>query len=180
MNVLDYTQEAASTAQSAAYDRAYLIPMIVGEVGELFGQRAKAVWHGWDKERLTDELVLEYGDICWGTAILMLLEGTDHSKVDFTKVTALPHRGGVNTLWAGNQPDPWQQLLARSTDLYLYYTQEETHSYLRGAAQQLWLALQTHCQVITGHPFDDVLTANLAKLASRAARGTLVGRGDHR
>jgi len=57
MNLHEYTVQAEATAQPAAHDRAYLIPMIVGEVGELFGQRAKAVWHGWAPERLQAELV---------------------------------------------------------------------------------------------------------------------------
>lgn len=179
MHVAEYTQRAEATAQPAAYDREYLIPMIVGETGELFGQRAKAVWHGWDWPRLHTELVSELGDIAWGTAILMKLEGTDFTKVTFEGHTSRPH-AHTQATWGAGTVDPWQQLLVRANDLHLYYTQPETHCYLRGAAQQLWLALQTHCLAITGDSFDDVLQYNLAKLASRAARGTLVGSGDHR
>lgn len=174
MDLQEYTHLAARTAQPAAYDRAYLVPMIVGETGELFGQRAKAVWHGWDAAKLELELVSEYGDIAWGTAILLKVEGIHYDKVQFP-----PLRQQGPTVW-GRQQDPWQHLLTKAHDVYLFNTQEETSSYVRGAAQQLWLALQHHSLAITGRDFDHVLQVNLDKLASRAARGTLVGAGDHR
>ena len=180
MNVLEYTKAAQATAMPTAYDRSYLIPKIVGEVGELFGHRAKAVWHGWHPDRLAGELISEYGDIAWGTAILMQLEGTDLAKVDFENATAVTRSHGSSMWVSTSVPDPWQQLQSRAGDLYLYYTQEETHTWLRGASQQMWLALQTHCQAITGATFEDVLQHNLAKLAGRVQRGTLVGQGDHR
>jgi hypothetical protein len=168
----NYQARAAATAQPAAYDRAYLIPMIVGEVGELFGQRAKAVWHGWEPSRLQEELVSEYGDVCWGVAILLQMEGA--ANLQGSRL-----RQPVLTSW-GNEPDPWQQLQARAGWLYRFHTQKETHQFICGEAKQLWLLLEANCQAITGVPFDAVLGANLAKLASRAARGTLVGQGDHR
>lgn len=175
MHVTEYTAQALALLQPIAYDRAYLIPMIVGEVGELFGQRAKAVWHQWPTERLQAELVSEFGDVAWGTAILMQLEGTDLTKVEFANHTSIPKRGMY-----GSTVDPWQQLQVRAGDLYLYYSEEASHTWLRGAAQQMWLALQTYCQEVTGVPFEEVLQANLDKLAGRVQRGTLVGSGDHR
>jgi hypothetical protein len=54
------------------------------------------------------------------------------------------------------------------------------HIHITGEACVLWLELEAHCEAITGMPFDIVLRANLEKLRSRAERGTLVGRGDHR
>lgn len=171
-SLANYQARAAATAQPAAYDHAYLIPMIVGEVGELFGQRAKAVWHGWDADRLQLELVSEYGDVCWGTAILLQMEGAHNLQGSKLRLPGL-------TVW-GNMPDPWEQLQARAGWLYRFHTQPETHQFIVGEAKQLWMLLERNCRAVTGLPFDQVLEANLAKLASRAERGTLVGQGDHR
>lgn len=173
MNLSEYQAAAATTAQPKAYDHDYLIPMIVGEVGELLGQRAKSVWHGWTPERLQTELVSEYGDVCWGTAILLALE-----DVHDTKGFALRELPPV-TVW-GHKPDVWHQLIRHAESLYLFYTQKETHCYIVGEAKLLWLALERHCQAITGLPFEEVQQANLRKLAGRVERGTLVGSGDHR
>lgn len=166
MELKEYQARAAVTAQPAAYQHHYLVPMIVGEVGELFGQRAKAVWHGWDDNRLRQELVSEYGDIAWGTAILLRMEGV--SVVDSMYAPRPPY---------GN---PWQALVSSANDLHLFYSSAETTRWVSSEAQRLWLALQKHCQAITGHSWDTVLQANLAKLAGRVQRGTLVGQGDHR
>lgn len=167
----NYQARAKSTAQPEAYNHDYLIPMIVGETGELFGQRAKSVWHGWDAARLETELVSEYGDICWGTAILLDMEGVNGST---TRLLGQPH-----TIW-GDELDPHHLLLQRSTSLHMFYIQQYTKRYIPGEATQLWLTLEKHCEAITGVPFDEVLEYNLAKLAGRAARGVLRGAGDHR
>lgn len=167
----EYQVQAASTAMPEAYDLAYLVPMIVGETGELFGQRAKSVWHGWDADRLQKELVSEFGDICWGTAILLHIQGID--QIDGNIL--LPGR----SLW-GMELDPWQTLLQKASNLNLFYVAGDSKSFLAGGAQQMWRALEKTCGPITGVPLEDVLQANLRKLADRAARGTLVGSGDHR
>lgn len=167
----NYQARAAATAQPAAYAYEYLVPMIVGEVGELFGQRAKAVWHGWDVDRLTTELVSEFGDVCWGTAILLEMEGVRSISGD----VLLPGR----SLW-GAELDPWQTLLQKATNLHMLYVGGDSRKHLQGQAQQMWMTLEKTCGRITGRTFDQVLDANIAKLASRAARGTLVGSGDHR
>lgn len=167
----NYQARAAATAQPAAYDYAYLVPMIVGETGELFGQRAKAVWHGWSAAELRDELVSEFGDICWGTAILLEMEGVRSISGNIL----LPGR----SLW-GSELDPWQTLLQKASNLHLMYVAGENRRYLQGQAQQMWQTLEKTCGAITGATFEQVLDANIAKLASRAARGTLVGSGDHR
>lgn len=173
MKLSEYQTAAASTAMPEAFSHDYLIPMIVGEVGELFGQKAKAHWHGWSADQLQVELVSEYGDVCWGTAILLQMHG----------VTDLMYKHPTSSIpvsvW-GNPLDPWHLLLQRVQHVHLWSTEEQTHSYIRGEAQQLWLALETFCQAITGVPFETVLLANLTKLASRAERGVLVGKGDHR
>lgn len=171
MDLHEYQVLAARTAQPAAYDRAYLIPMIVGETGELFGQRAKSVWHGWPEDRLQAELVAEYGDIAWGTAILLDLEGVR----DLSGYLPRPGR----TIW-GEQLDPWHVLLQKASAVHLFSTQADTNRFVSSEAAQLWLCLQTYCEQVTGSDWTTVLQANLDKLASRAARGVLQGAGDHR
>lgn len=171
MELAEYQVAAARTAEPAAYDREYLIPMIVGETGELFGQRAKAVWHGWSPERLQAELALEYGDIAWGVAILLDLEGVR----DVRGYDVRPTR----TVWGG-QLDPWHVLVQMASAVHLFSTQVDTSRFVSSEAARLWLALEQHCQAITGRSWEVVQQGNLAKLASRAARGVLQGAGDHR
>lgn len=174
MELIQYQAAAAATADRKAYDDAYLIPMIVGEIGELFGQVAKAHWHGWDADKLKHEKMSEYGDICWGTAILLSTRGVSHLTYTADNMFEF-----ALTRW-GNKRDAWQVLLTRSAHLHQWYSEKETHQYIKGEAEQLWLTLHQFCQAITGASFDEVLQMNLDKLASRAARGTLIGSGDHR
>lgn len=174
MNLFEYQTAAAVTAQPEAYSLDYLVPMIVGEIGELFGQKAKSRWHGWTADKLQLELVSEYGDVAWGTAILLSTRDVHH--LEFERETIF-NKG--RTRW-GNPRDPWQVLLQRSQYLHQWYSEEETHSYLKGEAQSLWLDLQRNCVAITGVAFEHVLATNLKKLADRAARGVLQGSGDHR
>lgn len=172
MNTLaNYQARAAATAQPEAYHLDYLVPMIVGEVGELHGQKAKAKWHGWTPARLQEELVSEFGDVCWGTAILLSMKGITHVTENLL--------GQPRTVW-GDELAPEHILLQRVTSLHLFYIQRSTHAYIPGEASQLWLALERYCHTITGLPFQDVLDYNVKKLASRAERGVLQGAGDHR
>lgn len=174
MELMEYQAAAAATAMPKAFEDAYLIPMIVGEIGELFGQRAKSHWHGWDADKLKLELMSEFGDVCWGTAILLSTRGVHHLKVERDEM--FEH---ARTRW-GNRIDPWQVLLTRSFHLSQWYSEQETTQYIAGEAMYLWRDLYHTCQAITGASFDEVLQMNLDKLASRAARGTLIGAGDHR
>lgn len=175
MKLEDYQPLAASTAQVRAYQRAYLVPMIVGEIGELFGKAAKAVWHGPGSEKaesLQQDLMLEYGDVAWGTAILLDMEGVHHIST--------PTAGeSFRTIW-GEPLVPFQQLLQRASNLHLMYSQPDTQQYINTCAQRLWVNLEQQCETITGHTWEATLQANLDKLASRAARGVLQGSGDHR
>lgn len=169
MKLSEYQAAAAATADPKAFSLDYLIPGIVGEVGELHGQKAKSHWHGWDADKLQKELVSEYGDICWMTAILL----STHGVTAVPQVTWKQHK-------VVTEKEAWHILLQKATFLSLWTQEERTMSYLQGEAQQLWLALEDHCETITGMCFDHVLGKNLTKLADRARRGTLVGSGDHR
>lgn len=166
----DYQDRAAATVspedESNVYSYEYLIPMIVGEVGELFGQKAKALWHGWASDRLEEELVAEYGDICWGTAILLRRHGVTELEPQSTPSWTL----GI---------DPWHLLLHRSHTLYQAYTEDRDDEVVRTAGR-LWQYLEDQCETITGLSFEKVLDYNSQKLASRAERNVLRGSGDHR
>lgn len=172
MDFNTYQKAAGSTAQEKAFSLDYLIPMIVGETGELFGQRAKSHWHGWSADKLQVELVSEYGDICWGVAIFLGTQG-----VHILPPLPVTAKNSYGALEADN---PWQALLSRACYLNMWYTDDTTLSYLKAEAISLWYALERNAEAITGMPFGTVLQANLTKLAGRVARGTLVGSGDHR
>lgn len=171
MELAEYQELAAATAQPRAYDLEYLIPMIAGETGELFGQRAKGFWHGWPTTKLQDELVREYGDIAWGTAILLKVEG----------ITQVPTYQPVApaSMW-GKPPAPMLALITRAANLVAFYEEPQLRHLIPSEAERLWAQLAYHCSTVTGAHFDIVLQTNLAKLASRAKRGVLQGQGDHR
>lgn len=171
MNLSDYQQAAAATAQPAAYSHDYLVPMIVGETGELFGQRAKAQWHGWTPEKLQQALVLELGDIAWGTAILLKTLGVESVHSIALRPSHTLH---------GVELDPWQKLLNLASSVHLFHASEETKRFVPTEAARLWRTMELYSLAITGSDFDTVLLANLNKLASRAARGVLQGAGDYR
>lgn len=175
LTLAGYQQRAETTAEPRAYDLEYLVPGIMGEVGELFGQRAKAHWHSWMPSKLVDQLAKEYGDICWMTALLLKSRGiTDLDPV-------YPAAGGVR--WG--RMDPHHALLSASQNVHLQWLMEmegisDSEKWMDESVCRLWRVLRAHCEDITGVPFQDVLHANLEKLASRAARGVLRGSGDDR
>lgn len=161
-----YQNLALRTAMPEAFQHDYLIPSIVGEIGELFGKRGKAVRDRWSQDRLDQELALEYGDVAWMVAVLLEMNDV-HSIPDTVR------RGRLIR-------DPWHRLLLEATFL------NGLHSILAGnwsitdRATRLWLELETNCKVITGVEFGEVLRLNAEKLLSRKERGTLTGSGDNR
>lgn len=175
LTLLAYQQRAIATAEERAFHLQYLVPAILGEVGELFGQQAKGYWHQWPADQLQKELVSEYGDICWMTALLLHTRGVAQLQPEYP---ADPSR-----TWGAL--DPMQALFQAAASVYRNRQLEiegisETDDWLDQAAERLWRALRSRCEEITGVPFQEVLHANLAKLADRAARGVLRGKGDHR
>lgn len=161
----EYQKLALQTAMPEAFLPSYLVPSIVGEVGELFGKRGKAVRDHWEPERLDRELAAEYGDVLWMTAILLHTQGV---RAVFRPVSTREHR------------DPWYALLDISQWLYEEHTQEVQSVSLMRPAIKLWQALSRDCQAITGHSMDEVMAINIEKLLSRQARGVLTGSGDNR
>lgn len=173
MTLTQYQAAAAATAMPKAYHHNYLVPMIVGETGELLGHIAKGYWHEKSAEALQIELVSEFGDICWGTAILLSVEGVNECKAPEIWVRS-QFRSDVT------QEEALLRLLRRAGYLYMFHTDGQNSHFIKDEAVQLWWALETFCKTITGHDFEYVLQRNLQKLADRAARGVLKGSGDHR
>lgn len=160
----EYQKLALQTAMPEAFLPSYLVPSIVGEVGELFGKRGKAVRDHWEPQRLSDELAAEYGDVLWMNVILLHVE--EVSEVSLPAETR-KHR------------DPWYDLLDVSQWLYEEHTQT-VQPQLKRPAVLLWRTLARNCESITGHTLDQVQDMNIEKLLSRQARGVLTGSGDNR
>lgn len=170
MDLAEYQHKALATAEDRAYHHAYLVPGIVGEVGELFGQQAKAYWHQKSSADLLVQMVKEYGDIAWMTAVLLYTEGVEQMAVP----------ANFSPGWGGQAPDPMALLHSAAAQVHSAYLNRPHYDWMQEAAQRLWVVLVTQCETITGAPFDFVQTVNLEKLASRAARGVLQGSGDNR
>lgn len=165
ITLAEYQRAAISTADPEAFRPDYLLPSLVGEIGELFGQRGKSVWHGWSEEKLRDALVLEYGDVAWMTAVLL------HT---------MEERTTGDPITSDCERTAWDSLLSQSNLVYWSGTHPQAHGWLRNDTKLMWQTLAGNSQLITGAPFDYVLTANLDKLRSRAERGVLKGSGDYR
>lgn len=170
MHLHEYQTKAMTTAEPRAYHHAYLVPGILGEVGELFGHIAKGYWHqrpAGEQQALVEK---EYGDVAWMCALLLHTEGVTDLQVP-------PH---FSPGWGGQKPDPMALLLSAAAQVHSAYLNRPHYDWMQEAAQRLWYVLVTQCQAVTGTDYDTVLQINLDKLASRAARGVLQGAGDNR
>ena len=166
----EYLPQALATVQPEARSLSYLVPGIAGEVGELLGHTAKAVWHGTDEEDLCRELAYEYGDVAWMTAVLL----------DTTGRTALSADDAVQRRvdrWSADHP--LTALFGRAAGLLKAHDDEDPDR-VGAHAQHMWSSLATLAQATTGYSFEEILDMNVEKLASRAERGVLKGNGDHR
>jgi hypothetical protein len=76
-------------------------------------------------------------------------------------------------------PDPLDALHRQAGKLYTAYRRRQPEN-IRLAARTMWGLLESNAEVVTGSTFQQVMEANLAKLADRAARGVLKGAGDNR
>lgn len=168
MNLADYQTKARSTAVPLAYEYRYLMPGLLGELGELTGRQAKGFWKGdvGTAAYLVD-IAYEYGDIAWMTAILL-------SKQHIHGRDAWGHPYGSAA--RGNMT-PLGEI---AFEVSVMFTQYSAGPCFFIDARPLWDLLERHCEAITGRSFSEVLEMNLSKLASRAARGVLIGNGDHR
>lgn len=170
MELSEYQQHALKTALPTSLNLDYLVPMIIGEIGELFGQKAKAVRDTWAPDDLQKMLISEYGDIAWGTAILL-----NHFGIHEVPDSAF-HRTPHPT-------NPWTDLLAWTQTIYISHEDFErtpNPQWLDYTAENFWATLKFRCKKITGREFDMVLSSNVDKLARRAQAGTVSGSGDLR
>lgn len=149
----EYTPDALATAEPRAFDLEYLLPGLVGEAGELVGEFAKRHWHGTPR---TDEIISEYGDLAWLTAVLLHREGVESTA-------------HVTTLRYMRDPDSALELII-SRAFGVYRSGDDTRA---ARAAGLWVALQDHARVVTSVTFEDVLRANLDKLEARSGAGQL-------
>ena len=171
MNLSDYQARALETALPTALTTEYLAPMIVGEVGELFGALAKSVRDGWDEERTRKTLTKELGDVAWGVAVLMHQEKLIPFPAMTTEFGADPE----------DFPDDRIEAMAmlNHVSLTIMERTQKKQSILL-LVRILWTMLMDYCELVTGSSFDEVLEANLAKLADRKDRGVIGGSGDER
>lgn len=186
----DYMAKAKATAQPEAYSYDYLLPGLLGEVGEVYGQIAKNHWHGWSEEKFETELVAEYGDICWMTAILLDMRevkldspATSSRALLFEPFSGMQAIGHSVRQLVGSVEDECQlvQLSQEYPDNGTVHNKVESQEQFTNIRLlQLWSALVRYAPVVTGHPIQKALDYNAEKLASRAARGVLRGAGDHR
>lgn len=147
MNLTDYTPAALATCEARSYDLEYLLPGLIGEVGELFGEVAREHRLGTGR---TDQVIDEYGDIAWMTAVLL-----DHLKVDDIRQLG-------NLRYVQGREAALELILARAAAVY-----RSGSDVLPGRAAALWATLADHAEAVTGVSFDEVLSANLEKLADR-------------
>lgn len=164
MKFKKYQAKALETALPTALDPSYLVPMIVGEIGECFGKVAKAVRDEWSEERLNEELAKECGGVCWGVALLAKHYGL--TKMD---------RWGTD-----------YRLQTREESLHFLLADVSALERItrgggasgRSQVRHLWLNLEDNCELLTGRSFDEVLKMNLVKLADRKVRNVISGSGD--
>lgn len=165
----EYQKKALSTAAPVGTTYEYLAHGLIGEVGEFAGRIAKGVWKG---DRTSGaylaDLALEYGDIAWMTAVLLHRQGI-HGRDAWGAPLGVPPEDMISPLGA---------IMAEAGYQYRIYATNVTGYTLD--ARRLWDLLETYCERLTHHTWADVLQMNVDKLASRAARGVLVGNGDHR
>lgn len=169
MQLDQYQKMALSTAAPVGETYEYLAHGLVGEAGEFAGRIAKGVWKG---DRTSGayyaDLALEYGDIAWMTAVILHRQGI-HGRDAWDHPLAVPSE---------DMSAPLGVIMAEVGYMFRVYANNVTGYTLDG--RRLWDLLETYCERLTHHTWADVLQMNVDKLASRAARGVLVGNGDHR
>lgn len=176
MSLMEYQTHALSTALPTAFSAGYLVPGIISEVGEIYGKFAKAYRDRWGMTKpagyLAEELAKEYGDVCWGTAMLLHMQGID------TIPESIAERAPqfLDEYATCISPDIALGVILRNA----MYLGTFTSLAEDDAALVLWERLRMFAPVITGKSFDYILGMNVVKLADRKARNVLEGSGDER
>lgn len=166
----EYQEGALSTAFDSAKNFDYLAPGLISEVGELCGLFAKAVRDSdstMDKER-SESACAEIGDILWFLAVSDAIGSANGFDVDLEQVEAHADKSS-------------SALLVELSRVSAMMAGE----YLTGhtVADKTVLHILQLLQLLAnrlGSSVNDLAAHNLAKLRSRAKRGTLRGSGDYR
>lgn len=168
MKLSDYQARALETALPTALTPEYLVPGLIAEIGELFGVQAKAVRDDWDEEQVKTALVKEYGDVAWFAAVLIHMYRETWKMSD--TVYLYPGRRSIDSM---------NLLMEHATSLSENYF-DSFDIDASAHAHQIWRLLEENSEKVTGASFDEVLEANLSKLADRKQRGVIGGSGDER
>lgn len=138
-------------ATEAAYHLGYLVPGIMGDVGDLFALRANAALREQD---VSGEAAVEmYGELAWKTAILLDSYGIDEVEAEITE--AMQHQ------WAG-QISGWLSLANRAQLTAAMWLEDRPHL-IPGSAQRLWVSCRMRAEEVTGVDFDTILQTHLDK-----------------
>lgn len=173
MDLKTYQARAVATAEPRAYHSNYLIPALVAEFGEVQGHRSKGYWHDKSASEVGELIAHEYGDIAWITAVALYAREVFELTAEQETRYVIPRRGQENV-------SPEVSIGSLIHRIFITWHDGDPADTLVHFLVRLWLTLEQHVPNITQWSFDEVLQANLDKLASRAERGVLQGNGDTR
>lgn len=147
-----YQRRAWKLAEGRAVELDYLIPGLVGKVGELFAHRSRAHRDDDPFREVAPRYVLAYGAAAWMTATALRAYG----------VVALPRwaKDSARQQLQHRRPDPGADLLADVTAAYTAWS-DDVGEELVEELTRTWVTLQASCAPITGRAFPDVLDENL-------------------
>lgn len=165
----EYQRRAGETQTESARSAEYLIPGLIAEAGEIMGAYAKMIRdHGGQLTDAARELFKkEAGDVCW--FIFREAERAGFSIADWDT--------GVS-----DQTMPLDELCRKLVHATLAYEASWRGDILGTSYFWLNYAWFRTKQIIRacGLTVDEVLLANLEKLADRKQRGVIGGSGDER
>lgn len=139
MNLEAYSRQVIALASPRTLDLEYLLPAIIGDVGNLIGTVADR-WA--QRQAFDEEIISAYQDLACDTAVLLHRDRI----TDVSDVTSLRYVEDFDAAL--------ELILARATSVY------RSGADTRGArAAGLWVCLADHCETITGKSFAEVLNA---------------------
>lgn len=170
MKLSDYQARALETALPTALNWDYITNNLLAETYEfaakVYGGKAKKIRDGKDPD--TAALVAELGDIAWHVAV-----GLSLYEVDSV--------GKYSSFCSIDTPEKLaESLLEDVNQAYLQSFHEDEEWEGIDWLESVWSMLESFTHPALGMSFDEVLEANLAKLADRKDRGVIGGSGDER
>lgn len=177
ITLAEYQRRAGETQTESARSAEYLMPGLIAEAGEIMGAYAKMIRdHGGQLTDAARELFKkEAGDVCW--FIFREAERAGFSIADWDTDVS-------------DQPAPLYELCRKLVQATLSYEESWRSDILRTSQDWLNTVTEMELQCIwfctkriiraCGLTVDEVLQANLEKLADRKRRGVISGSGDKR